>query len=202
MLCQLWIQELKRRVEKKFVKRVSSAIMKQILEREENKNRKGSINIEERKSDSGNNLDGEEWNESLEENTEHKKEEENNKTEEEEEEKNETEEKENEETQLIDTLLEETLEYLMEMKKKSNKINAFINKCKELIIAIHNYMMYSKEYRYKNDYDEHSRKVEEILTVCKELQKKGYPSNLFFFIRKIFVKETKFIPEIPIAYNK
>ena len=61
----------------KFVKRVSSAIMKQILEREENKNRKGSINIEERKSDSGNNLDGEEWNEypfqneekSLEENT-------------------------------------------------------------------------------------------------------------------------------------
>ena len=49
---------------KKFVTRVSSAIMKQILEREENKNIKGSINIEKRKSDPGNNLDGEECNES------------------------------------------------------------------------------------------------------------------------------------------
>jgi ferritin len=91
----------------------------------------------------------------------------------------------------IDELLEETLECLLEMKKKSNKINAFINKSKELMIAMHDYIIYNHIYWYKNDYDKHDNKVEEILTVCEELQKKGYSSNLFFFIRNILNPNTQ-----------
>ena len=151
----------------KFVKRVADAIMKQILNMVQGKH--------------GINLDGEEYNgppfQNLEESLEEEKEKE--------------EEEDTDQHKHIDTLLEETLECLLEMKKKSNKINVFINKSKELMIAMHDYIIYNHIYWYKNDYDEHGNKVEDILTVCKELQKKGYPSNLFFFIRNILHPNTQ-----------
>ena len=100
-------------------------------------------------------------------------------------------EEDNEEHQHIDVLVEETLDYLMELKKKSNKINAFVSKSKELMIAMHDYIISQHIYWYHNDLDEHENKVEEILNVCKDLQKKGYPSNLFFFIRNMLNPNTQ-----------
>ena len=140
------------------------------------------IDAQRYERDSKKNLDGEETNESS-----FQKEEE--PLEEEEEDKDKDDD--TEEHKHIDMLLEEILECLLEMKKKSNRIDAFINKSKELMTAMHDYIISKHIYWYKNDCDEHDSKVKDILTVCKELQKKGYPNNLFFFIRNMLNPNTQ-----------
>ena len=162
--------------QQRFIAKVTKVIMNQFMaigEEYEGETRyKGGYE----KGKYGNNLDGEESNEPLFQKVEEPPEED---------------EEDTDQHKHIDKLLEETLECLLEMKKKSNKINVFINKSKELMIAMHDYIIYNHIYWYKNDYDKHDNKVEEILTVCKALQKKGYPSNLFFFIRNILNPNTQ-----------
>ena len=148
-----------------------TAIMKQFMDGGETRYKGGY-----EKGKYGNNLDGEESNEPLFQKVEEPPEED---------------EEDTDQHKHIDKLLEETLECLLEMKKKSNKINVFINKSKELMIAMHDYIIYNHIYWYKNDCDKHDNKVEEILNVCKELQMKGYSSNLFFFIRNILNSHTQ-----------
>jgi ferritin len=169
-------QTVKEESQQRFIAKVAQAFMKQCMDGGEEYEGETRYKGGNEKGKRGINLDGEESNEPQFQKVEEPPEED---------------EEDTDQHKHIDKLLEETLECLLEMKKKSNKINVFINKSKELMIAMHDYIIYNHIYWYKNDYDEHGNKVKEILTVCEELQMKGYSSNLFFFIRNILNPHTQ-----------